>query len=227
MRLFLAAILSCAALFVGVLAQADWKAYYPGDATAVAMPDDSRSDTLLADMGPGREFIDLASERNGYPAELTTSSRDGQSRATRTLERPSEVGVHRKAPTALTESAGLLARHESQAFSFKDSSGRTVKMEIDFDEHSFEMLAEGIGKEKLAKVKKLLSSLNLPELAERELRKQLARGQGWERKERRQAQREAQDEVIRVERAEPAESRREQTDYLRSECPDKIDRTTP
>jgi len=224
MQLFLASILSCAALLAGILAQTDWKPYSSTEGTSVAMPDDSRNGTILADSGHSRQFNDIALLGDGYPSESPIDQRDGASRAPRILERTSAVAIHRKERTRVTESAGLLARHDGHAFTLTDATGRTVKVKFDFDGHPFEMLAVALSKEKLVKVKKLFSTLKVSELAERELRKEFARTHRVERNERRQVQRDLQDEPAR---AEPADTRREQGESLRCECPEKIDRTNP
>lgn len=224
MQLFLASILACAALLAGILAQTDWKPYSTTEDNSVAMPDDSRTGIILADSGRSRQFNDIAFVSDNYPSEFQIDHRDGGSRAPRTLERTSNVAMHRKERTRVTESAGLLARHDGHAFTLIDANGRTVKVKLDFDEHSFEMLAVGLSKEKHAKIRKLLSTLKISEMAERELRKEFARDHRVERNERRSAQRDLSDEPVR---AEPAETRREQGESLRSECPEKIDRTNP
>lgn len=215
MQLFLASILSCAALLVGVLAQTDWKPYSSPEGAVASLADESSLFTGISSDGNPSESL----------ARWTDYQRDAGERATeKTLDRTRYASIRAKETKLMTASSGLLARHKGHGITFTDPTGRTVQVDFDFSEHSFEMLAEGGSKEKLAKVKKLLS--NLPAIAEREMRKEIIRSQREARSDRRQAQRDAQDEILRVECPEPVQAKREQAnEYIRIDRSDRTDRS--
>ena len=196
MQLFLASILSCAAVLVGVLAQTDWKPYSLPEAGVASL-----SNEALLFTG-----IDYAFDGNPNEslARLTDYDRGAENAFTeKIINRTRDASIRRRETKLMTESAGLLARNKGPAFAFTDSSGRAINFDFDFSEHSFEMLAKGGSKEKLAKAKKFFSAVSA--MAEREIRKELVRSERQQRAERREAKRELSDELIRIERVDRAE----------------------
>jgi hypothetical protein len=217
MQLFLASILSCAAVLVGVLAQTDWKPYSSPEGGLASLSDESRL------------FTGIASAFDGNPneslARWTDYQADAHEKATeKTFDRTRYASIRQKETTVMTESSGLLARHKGRGITFTDPTGRTVNVDFDFSEHSFEMLAEGGSKEKLAKAKKFFSTVSA--IAERELRKEFVRAQREARSERGQSQRDAHDEILRVDCPESVEAKREPaTEYIRLQRSERSDRS--
>ena len=195
MQLFLASLLSCAALLIGVLAQTDWKPYSTLEGGIASLSDESR---LFSGASPF--------DANESLARWINYRREAPDKATeKIVDRKRDVTIHPKETKLMSESTGLLARHNGRAFAFTDSNGRAVRLDFDFSEHSFELLAKGGSKEKIAKAKKFFSAVSA--IAEREIRKELIRNQREGRSERRQAQRDAEDEVTCTESAAPVEAK--------------------
>jgi hypothetical protein len=213
MQLFLASILSGTALLVGFLAQTDWKPYSSPERCVVALMDDFRSDMVLADIGPGRQFTHTI---DGSPRELQVSRTERDAAyapSDSAFNRTQDVALRQKERNLLTDSAGLIARNNGHTLVITDPTGHAFNLKFDFDEGSFEMLADGGSKDKRVKVKKFFSSFNIAEMAERELRNELRRSQREARAECREAKRDAEDAVIHVEPVEPR--RVQQNEYIR------------
>ncbi|HKP35961.1 MAG TPA: hypothetical protein VJT71_03815 [Pyrinomonadaceae bacterium] len=213
MKLVLASILSAAALLVGVLAQTDWKPYSSAGNLSASFPDDAPAATILTETDTGLLFSNLTrkiGEDSQAPEKILNRTREILKQDIKTTESPVTIAAAKNGPS----------------FTLLDRAGHPLNVKLDFDEHSFEMLARGLSKKSLAKVGKVVKTLNLPEIVERELRNEM-RSQGWVITERRESKREEPDEPKRAEcpdRAEPAESKREQGESIRAERAERAGR---
>src|SRR4030095_13226234 len=193
MKLFLASILSGTALLVVLLAQTDCNPYSSPERGVVALADDFCTDMMLADIGPGRQFTHTI-DGSAREVQVSGTERDAaHEQAKRIFKGTRDVAIHQKEPSLLTKSAGLIARNNSHTFVITDPTGHAFNLKFDFDEGSFEMLADGGSKRKRVKGKKFFPSSNIGEMAERELRNEIRRSQREARAECREAKREAED----------------------------------
>src|SRR6185436_15014365 len=89
MQLYLASILSAAALLVGVLAQTDWKPYSSEGNRSASFPDDAHSATVLTETDPGLLFSNLTrhiSEDSQAPEKILNRTREILKHEVKTIE---------------------------------------------------------------------------------------------------------------------------------------------
>jgi hypothetical protein len=201
MQLFLASILSGAALLIGVFGQTDWKPYSSSEGQfAVSLPDDPRTNTVVTITEAGPLFTHIVSANDGdlneYLVSWTDYHRNVEDKATsRTFDRMRDALIHQKGGKLMSESATMIAGRTGRAFAFTDKAGHTVSVKFSFvGNRSFEMLAESRSKANLADAEKFFASFKVSDLVKREARKALGDSEREARAEIRGAKREAKRE---------------------------------
>src|ERR1044072_600534 len=201
MQLFLASILSGAALLIGIFGQTDWKPYSSSDGQfVVSLPDDPRTNTIVTETDSGPLFTHILSATDGdlneYLVSWTDYHRDVESKATpRTFDRMRDALIHQKEGKLTTESETMIAGRTGRAFAFTDKAGHTVRVRFSFlGNRSFEMLAESRSKANLADAEKFFASFKVSDVVKREVQKALGDSEREARAEIRAAKREAKRE---------------------------------
>jgi hypothetical protein len=201
MQLFLASILSGAALLIGVFGQTDWKSYSSSEGQfVVSLPDDPRTNTVVTETEAGPLFTHIVSASDGdlneYLVSWTDYHRNVEDKATpRTFDRMRDALIHQKGGKLTTESATMVAGRTGRAFAFTDKEGHTVNVKFYFvGNRSFEMLAESRSKANLADAEKFFASFKISDLVKREVQKALGDSEREARAEIRAAKREAKRE---------------------------------
>jgi hypothetical protein len=204
MQLFLASILSGAALLVGVFAQPDWKPYSSSEGQfVVSLPDEPRTSTIVTATGAGPLFTHIVSANDGdlneYLVSWTDYHRNVEEKATeKTFDRMRDALIRQREGKLTNESATMIAGRTGRAFAFTDKAGHTVNVKFYFvGQRSFEMLAESRSKANLADVDKFFASFKVSELVKRDVQKVLDDSEREARAEIRAAKREAKREVKR------------------------------
>lgn len=198
MQLFLASILSGAALLIGVFGQADWKPYSSSEGQfVVSLPDEPRTNTVVTVTNAGPLFTHIVSANDGdlneYLVSWTDYHRNVEDKATpRTFDRMRDALIRQREGKLTTESSTMIAGRTGRAFAFTDKEGHTVSVKFSFvGNRSFEMLAESHCKANPANAEKFFASFKVSDLVKREVRKALGDSEREARAEIREAKREA------------------------------------
>lgn len=201
MQLFLASILSGAALLIGVFGQTDWKPYSSSEGQfVVSLPDEPHTNTVVTVTNTGPLFTHIVTANDGdlneYLVSWTDYHRNVEEKATpRTFDRMRDALIRQREGKLTSESATTIAGRSGRAFAFTDKDGHTVSVKFSFvGNRSFEIMAESRSRANLADAEKFFASFKISDVVKREVQKALGDSEREARSEIRAAKREAKRE---------------------------------